>query len=191
MSAGPRAGPRESAVLVPFHRGDDGAWRLVVVRRAEGGIHGGQLAFPGGSRAPEDATLFDTALREAGEEIGLPAGAVRLLAALPPVETRVSNYVIAPFLARIERPRAWAPDPREIAEVLEPALAELLRPGVRAHADDLMPAGMPPRRLPFYRVGPHRLWGASERILHPLLARIAAGEWPEVAANAGADRTRT
>jgi len=26
-------------------------------------------------------------------------------------------------------------------------------------------------------VGPHRLWGATYRILQPLLPRLAAGEW--------------
>ncbi len=180
MSAAPESAPREAAVLVPLHRDPAGAWRLVVVRRAEGGLHGGQLAFPGGTRAGGDGSLLATALREADEEIGLPGGAVRLLAELPAVETRVSNYRITPFLARIQRPAAWAPDGREIVEVLEPELDGLLAPGARAFADDLMPPGRPALRLPYYRVGPHRLWGASERILHPLLARIAAGEWPEL-----------
>jgi len=179
MSPAPEA-PREAAVLVPLVRDAASAWRIVVVHRSPGGIHGGQLAFPGGSRAEGDASLADTARRESREEIGLAESGVRVLAELPAVETRVSNFVIAPFLAIVERPAAWRADPREIAAVLEPSLAELLAPGAREFADDLLPAGWPPRRLPFYRVGPHRLWGASERILHPLLARIASGEWPEV-----------
>lgn len=174
--------PREAAVLVPLWRDARGAWRLVVVRRTEHGIHGGQLAFPGGSRTAGDASLEATALREAFEETGLAPASVRLLAGLPRVETRVSNFVIAPFLAVVERPRAWEPEPREIAEVLEPALATLLAPGARAHADDLMPAGRPALRLPYYAIGAHRLWGASERILTPLLARIARDEWPELCA---------
>jgi hypothetical protein len=35
-----------------------------------------------------------------------------------------------------------------------------------------------PVRIAFYRVGPHRLWGLSYRILHPVLPRLLAGEWP-------------
>ena len=95
------SGLREAAVLVPLWRDTAGAWRLVVVRRTEFGVHSGQLAFPGGAR---DA---------------------------------------------------------------------------RAHAHDLLPPGWEAVRLPYYRVGPHRLWGASERIPHPLLARMAEGEWLE------------
>jgi 8-oxo-dGTP pyrophosphatase MutT (NUDIX family) len=184
MSREPVARPRESAVLVPLYRDLAGAWRLVIVRRAEGGPHGGQLAFPGGARSEADADLVGTALREANEEIGLPAANVRVLARLPDVETRVSNFVVTPFLARIERPGAWVPDAREISEVLEPALGEFLAPQSRAFANDLLPAGLPPLRLPYYPVGPHRLWGTSERILVALLGRIAAGEWPELAPGA-------
>jgi len=172
--------PRRAAVLVPLVRDDAGAWRLVVVRRAAGGVHGGQLAFPGGSAAERDASSLATALREAEEEIGLSADAVRVLAELPEVDTRVSHYVIAPHLAIVTRRVPWRRDPREIEEVLEPALDALLEPNARAFADDLLPAGWAPLALPYYAVGPHRLWGASERILHPLLERVRAGEWPEL-----------
>jgi RimJ/RimL family protein N-acetyltransferase/8-oxo-dGTP pyrophosphatase MutT (NUDIX family) len=172
---------RDAAVLVPLFREDAaGTWRLVVVRRSDWGIHGGQLAFPGGSRSKGDASLFATAVREAQEEIGLPADAVRMLAALPTVETRVSGFRISPFLAIVRRPEHWAIDTREIAEILEPALPELLAPGARQYATDLLPPSRGVLRLPYFPVGPHRLWGASEAILAPLLRRIAAGEWPEV-----------
>ncbi len=174
-----RSGLREAAVLVPLWRDAAGAWRLVIVRRSEFGVHSGQLAFPGGARDARDASLQATALREAHEEIGLPPQAARVIAELPGVETRVSSFVIAPFLAVIDRPSEWRPDAREIAEVLEPELASFLAPEARGHAHDLLPPGWEAVRLPYYPVGPHRLWGASERILHPLLARIAAGEWEE------------
>ena len=177
MSAGKL---REAAVLVPLWRARGGAWHVVVVRRTEGGIHSGQLAFPGGARDAADASLLETALREAHEEIGLPPGSARVLAELPGVDTRVSSFRITPFAAVVERPAAWRPDAREIAEVLEPELAALLAPGARQHAADLLPPGWEAVRLPFYPVGPYRLWGASERILEPLLTRIAAGEWPEL-----------
>lgn len=170
----------ESAVLVPFVRDAAGEWRLVVIRRTPGGAHSGQLAFPGGRVDAADLSPLETALREAWEEIGLARERVRVLAELPRIETRTTGFAITPFLAVAERPARWSPALAEVAEILEPSLSSLREPDARRHARDLLPAGWREVLLPFFAVGEHRLWGASERILHPLLARIAAGEWPEL-----------
>src|SRR5437773_8696014 len=77
----------DSAVLAPLYRDTDGRLRLVFIRRSPFGTHGGQIAFPGGRREPEDADLLTTALREADEEIGLDPHSVEILAALPVIET--------------------------------------------------------------------------------------------------------
>ncbi len=175
-----RPGARASAVLVPLWRDADGAWRLVVVRRTEGGAHSGQLAFPGGVCEPRDGSTIETALREAEEEIGLLRSSVTTLAELPPVGTHTTGFLIAPVLARIERPSEWRLASAEVAEVFEPPIDPWFEPDARHFADDLAPppwAGIP---LPYYAIGAHRLWGASERILTPLLARIRDGEWPDL-----------
>lgn len=169
---------RDAAVLVPVYRDSHGELRLVIVRRSDRGIHGGQLAFPGGGRESGDSTPLATALREANEEIGLAPTAVSVLAELESVETRTTGYRVAPFLGRIERPSRWMPDPAEVAEIFEIAVQGLLAPGVHDEAELRLPDWPRPRRIAFYRVGPHRLWGVSYRILHPLLPRLVAGEWP-------------
>lgn len=173
----PDDSPVDSAVLVPVHRGGDGELRLVVVRRGEGGVHGGQLAFPGGKRDARDSTMVDTALREAWEEIGLSRTAVKILARLPATETLTTGFRIFPFLARIVPPRHWRRDEREIAEVIELRLSELTCAG--AHGEELkrLSDWREPRLIPFYRVGAHRLWGATYRIVHPLIPRLLRGEW--------------
>lgn len=155
--------PAEAAVLVPVFRDSEGELQLLLVRRTEGGIHGGQIAFPGGRREAGDATLEDTAVREAEEEVGLPRSSVRVLAVLPEVFVRASGFRITPILAIIVPPAAWLLAEREIAEVLAVRVAELARPE--------------PRRVPFFRVGGHVLWGATYRIVHPLLPRLLAREW--------------
>lgn len=168
---------RRAAVLVPLFRDRGGELRLVVVRRAEGGLHGGQLAFPGGKQDPQDASLRDTALRETHEEIGLGGGRVEILEDLPAAGTLTSGYRVAPFLARIVPPESWHLDEREIAEVLEVPLADLARR--RAHDREIksFPTWPEPRWVPFYRIGEHKLWGLSYRILKPLVPRLLAGEW--------------
>jgi len=177
MTTGARPALRRASVLVPIYRDAEGGLRLVMLRRSPGGIHGGQLAFPGGRPEPADQTPFHTALREAEEEIGLPPSRVHLLEPLPPLQTFTSGYVIAPFLARIEPPEAWRPDPREVDAVLDLRLDDLARPESLGEVVEQYPSWPEPRRIEFYKVGEDRLWGLSYRILRPLLPRLLAGEW--------------
>ncbi len=165
-----------SAVLVPVYRDSDNKVRLVCIRRSLGGIHGGELAFPGGKHEPTDNSMLCTALRETREEIGLGPEQVQILAALPAVETRTTGFRIYPFLGSIQRP-GWAINQDEVAEVIDFDLEALADPAmsgeeVRQYAN--WPA---PRLMAYYRVGNFKLWGASFRILQPLLPRILAEEW--------------
>jgi 8-oxo-dGTP pyrophosphatase MutT (NUDIX family) len=177
MSPIPRPSPVPSAVLVPLFRDAAGLVRVVIVVRAPGGAHGGQLAFPGGRIEPSDAGPYAAALREAEEEIGLPRASVTLLATLPALATRSTGMHIAPFLVRIPHPGRWTPEPREIAGVLEPTVEELMVPAHHGESFETFAGQAEPVRIDFIRVGPHRLWGASLRILEPVLDRVRAGEW--------------
>jgi 8-oxo-dGTP pyrophosphatase MutT (NUDIX family) len=168
---------RESAVLVPVFRNAAGEATLVLIRRSDYGVHGGQLAFPGGKREPTDASLLATALRETEEEIGLPAAAINVLATLPPVQTLTSNFHITPFLARITPPPTWHFQPTEIAEVLEVPLRHLADPANAGQELWQLPGWPAAELISFWRVGQYNLWGATYRILHQLLPRLLAGEW--------------
>ena len=167
----------DAAVLVPLFRDGDGALHLVLVRRGEGGIHGGQLAFPGGRCEADDPTPLDTAVREASEETGLSRDGIEILATLPVIETKTTGFRIAPFLARIRPPARWQPAEGEIAEVLDVRLDDLALPEAHGEALEQFAGWAAPRTIAFYRVGPYRLWGATYRILRPLVPRLTAGEW--------------
>lgn len=168
---------QEAAVLVPVFRGGSGDLRVVLVRRTDGGVHGGQIAFPGGKRDGEDPSLIDTALREAKEEIGLDPASVTVLEALSVVDTITTGFRIHPFLGRVSPPPLWRPEPREVAEIVEMPVEGFLDPA--AHGEELwsFPEWPEARKVRFFRVGEHKLWGATYRILRPLLPRIASGEW--------------
>ncbi len=170
-------GKTEAAVLVPVFRSPADEPTLVLVRRREGGDHGGQIAFPGGKRETGDGSMLAAALRETEEEIGVSSASVEVLADLPEVETRTTGYRVFPFLARVAPPPRWRPAAREIAEVLEVRIEDLARPGSRERAIETFPTWPEPREVPFYKIGRHRLWGLTYRILEPLLPRLAAGEW--------------
>ena len=69
-----------------------------------------------------------------------------------------------------------AADRREIEEILDISIADL---NPDNHDEEMwtFPEWPEPRKVSFYRIGPHKLWGASYRILQPLLSRLASGEW--------------
>ena len=169
--------PTAAAVLVPVYRDAAGDLQVVLVVRAEHGVHGGQIALPGGVRSDTDADLRETALREAEEEIGLPRTSVEVIAALEEVPVP-TGFVIAPFLGRLLTvPPVWRPQETEIAEVLTVRVEDILREDLRAEELWARPLWPAPMRVRFVRLGPHKLWGATYRILEPLAPRLLAAEW--------------
>ena len=163
-------GRTEAAVLVPLFLAD-GALHVVLTRRRDDlRRHAGEVSFPGGRRDPGDADLCATALREAHEEIGLPAAAVEVVGALQPTPTIATDYAVYPFVGLIEPGFAWRPSADEVAEVLELPLTAL-----RAGADRqrMLRRGIG-FRTDVHVVGETLVWGATARMLVDLLDRIPA-----------------
>jgi 8-oxo-dGTP pyrophosphatase MutT (NUDIX family) len=168
----------DSAVLAPLYRDPQDRLRLVFIRRSPHGIHGGQIAFPGGRREPEDGNLLATALREAEEEVGLDPTTVNVLAELPVIETVVTGFRVAPFLGRLNgAPPTWRRQETEVDEILEVPVDELVRPEAHGVEYWQLPGWPEEREIPFYRIGPYQLWGATYKIVEPLIPRLLAGEW--------------
>ena len=167
----------DAAVLIPVYRSQDGELHIVMILRNPGGVHGGQIAFPGGKHDPEDETMLDTALREVREELGLIVERNEVLAELPMEQTRTTGYRVFPFLARIAIPDRWQIAEREIAAIVDVKLTDLTRRDAHDKMIGRFPTWEKAQQVSFYRIGEHRLWGLSYRILQPVLARLVAGEW--------------
>lgn len=167
----------DAAILIPVYRARDGELHIVMILRNHGGVHGGQVAFPGGKHDPGDETMMDTALREAREELGLVVEAGDVLAELPMTQTRTTGYRVFPYLACVRVPERWQVAEREVAEVLDLPVRELVRPDAHDKMIDRFPTWEKAEQVPFYHVGQHRLYGLSYRILHPVLPRLIAGDW--------------
>jgi len=164
----------DSAVLAPIYRDAQDRLRLVFIRRSPHGLHGGQIAFPGGRREPEDASLLATALREAEEEVGLDPKSVDVLAELPVIETVATGFRVAPFLGRLSGPPpTWRRQETEIDEILEIPIDELTDPGAHAVEYWQLPGWPEVREIPFYRIGPYKLWGATYKIFGSIREYLA------------------
>jgi 8-oxo-dGTP pyrophosphatase MutT (NUDIX family) len=123
------AGARPAAVLVLVAPDAVGEARVVLIERTSyDGHHSGEIAFPGGAAEAGDATLAETAIREASEEIGLVPDEVglRVIGALEPFWIPVSNFRVTPILAVADRLAPWTPDRREVKRVIDARLAAFL-----------------------------------------------------------------
>jgi 8-oxo-dGTP pyrophosphatase MutT (NUDIX family) len=167
----------DAALVIPVYRSRDGELHIVMILRQPGGVHGGQVAFPGGKHDPEDETMLDTAIREVREELGLLIDRADVLAELPVVETRTTGYRVFPYLARIQVPNRWQLAEREIAEIIDVKLSDLLGPDAPSKRIERFPTWQQPQQVSSYQVGSYRLWGLSYRILHPVIPQLMEGEW--------------
>lgn len=172
-------GLRHAGVLVPLRArsagppGSGDEITVVLARRTERvPHHKGQVCFPGGSRDPGDVDLYATALREAGEELGIRKSDVELLGAMEPIPT-VTGFFIQPYVARLPVSATFRLDDFEMAEVFEAPLAvfgDFARyRRARTHLGEAYD-------VLFFDYGPRTIWGATAKILHRLagLASIPA-----------------
>ncbi len=163
-------GRTDAAVLVPIYLHGGELQLVFTKRRDDMRRHAGEISFPGGRRDEHERDLRATALREAEEEIGLPATAVTIIGALQPTPTIATGYAVYPFVGLIESTRDWVPSAGEVAEVLELAVPALVEGYGRRR---LLRRGLP-IRTDTYVVGDDLIWGATARIVADLLDRLAA-----------------
>ena len=155
----------EAAVLVPITRSDEP--EVVLTLRASGlSTHGGEVAFPGGRRDPEDTDLVQTALREAQEEIGLPPGLVEIVG---PLSTLVSRHGIqvTPYVGLVPDFVEYTPNDGEIAAVFAVPLAFFRDdPRETTHRIDYLGRSW---YVPSYRYGEYKFWGLTAIMLIELV----------------------
>ena len=104
----------QAGVLVALT--DETEPRVLLGRRAlHLPLHPGEVAFPGGKRESADRGPWDTALREAEEEVCCLPDRVRRVGELAPLVTR-SGFTIHPCVAVIPADLPLRADPSEVAE---------------------------------------------------------------------------
>lgn len=157
----------QAAVLVPLYQ-KDGAYHLLFTKRtAHLRSHKGQISFPGGRYQDEDQSLWDTALRESHEEIGLKPEDVGLLGILDDITTFNSGYVISPFVGTIPYPYPFRINPFEVEFLLEVPLSAL-RDESSCQLEFRFQNNQSVATYAFsYK--DHLIWGATARILKQFL----------------------
>ncbi len=172
LRAQPDATTRTGAVCMLLYP-KDGIWHIPLIVRPEyDGAHSGQVAFPGGKMEQFDADITAAALREMHEEIGVLPQTVEPLGLLTPVFVPVSNFVVHPVLAITAQKPDFRLDAREVAQLLELLVHELLDESRRGEKE-IMVRGIRVR-APYFGLLGQTIWGATAMMLNEL-AEILKG----------------
>ncbi len=175
-SPAPRPSPAEStshgasAVLVPLYEHAGDVWVVLTRRSWQLRSHTGEVSFPGGRRDAGDVDLWDTATREAMEEIDLDPAVPEQIGELDHLSTVTSQSFIVPFVGILPgRPDLTANDD-EVDAILHVRLQELLDPDV--HRAELWSWEGVERSIHFFELVGDTIWGATGTMLVDLLTRV-------------------
>ena len=156
----------DAAVLVLQHEIEGEAQLLFTQRTEEVLHHKGQICFPGGMVDEGDRSLWDTALRETREEIGVDPSRITRLKELS-VQYTPTGFRVTPFVATIEVPQVWSPNPYEIASIFSVPISHLKDP---SHFKLLKKEYQGESYIdPHFTFGQHIIWGITGRILSEYL----------------------
>jgi len=154
--------PRQSAVLVLIYP-QDGQLAFPLTLRADGvANHKGQISLPGGQIETGDASLWETALRETYEEIGVPSKLVTYVGALSSHHIVSSHFIVNPFVGWSDSSLTFAPN-AEVAEVIRMPLAMLMDPSAKGSVIRTLESQ--DISVPCYRYGDYCIWGATAMVL--------------------------
>jgi 8-oxo-dGTP pyrophosphatase MutT (NUDIX family) len=163
------ANNHHAAVLIPIICRPEPT--LLLTRRSSHlRKHAGQVAFPGGKADREDSSLIDTALREAQEEVAIPASAVHVLGQLAPLDSS-SGYQVTPIVGLIPANIAFHANEEEVAGLFEMPLHEALSLS-RYYSLDIHRGGVNHRvYLSWYER--QFVWGLTAAIIRRLAQQVS------------------
>ena len=164
--------PRRSAVLILLVPSPtDCEPEIPLIQRTDdGGPHALQISLPGGRHEPGDRDATATAIREAGEEIGLSTEGMEVLGTLTPLYIDVSNFLVKPVVAWRHETNGcdfWnglSPQPSEVLRIVRAPIRAL----ASSRADRTVRARGYTLEAPSYRIGDDVVWGATATILAEL-----------------------
>jgi 8-oxo-dGTP pyrophosphatase MutT (NUDIX family) len=172
FSPGPNEAHKPAAVLVPLVRRDEQLSALLTYRARHLQDHAGQISFPGGRIEPSDQGPIDAALREAGEETGIPVEQIEVLGARK--LSTITNIDVTPVVGIIAAPITLMLDSSEVEDAFEVPLSFLMNPGNHERrVVTVLGAQRFVYAIPFNDgVRMHFIWGATAAIVRNLYGSL-------------------
>ena len=162
---------KKAAVTAALYADDNNLVRLILIlRNTYNGVHSNQIGFPGGRVEEDDKTLFDTAIRETFEEIGIVVEKNELIRELKEIYIPPSNFNVYPFLVLLNHPPSFVKDDKEVKEIITIDLDSLLNCKI---TQTLIPVPTKLNELntqndvlvPTFKLAGYNVWGATAMML--------------------------
>lgn len=153
-----------AAVLVPLCVENGEVCLLYTLRSTNLKNHSGQVSFPGGMM-DENETVFDTALRETEEEIGVPRKSIDVWDEMPWVQGRKKDLIVTPVVGLIRNfdMKSLQPNPDEVEEIFTVSMKDLCNKDNHAHFK------FNGHMLPIFLSEKHKIWGLTGLVTHLFL----------------------
>jgi 8-oxo-dGTP pyrophosphatase MutT (NUDIX family) len=166
-------GGRDAAALLLLYPHADEWHLLLTVRGSDLRHHTGQVSLPGG-RVDAGESIEAAALREASEEVGVSADAVRVIGQLTPVQIPVSGYVLHPVIGIADTRPGFSPDNWEVARLIEVPLQTLRDASIvqLARQTREVDGRVDEIDVPYFAVEGEQVWGATAMVLAEFLALL-------------------
>lgn len=156
---------KKSAVLLLFYPNLLGETCFVLIERGlYNGVHSGQISFPGGKKELNDNTFWDTALREAKEEVGISSSGIKQLKTLSTLYIPPSNFIVFPFMGLINTTPSFEKEIKEVKKIIEVPLYKLLDPNNETRGT-VKTSYAGEIDVPMYLFDDFKVWGATATIL--------------------------
>lgn len=159
-----RSPPRPGSVLILLYE-ERGKIMFPLTKRPDYlGAHGGQISLPGG-KAETGETRIETALREAEEEIGVPASQIEIVGELTEFFVIPSNFLITPVVGYLRGSPEFIPDSKEVKKIINASVEDLLQVDA-VHTKEILAAKMFPMMAPHFEVENEVVWGATAMMIN-------------------------
>ncbi len=158
--------PKKASVLILLYPKKTKLYLVLIKRANYNGTHSAQISFPGGKIEKIDKSLYQTALREASEEINIHPKQVILLKELSKTYIPPSNFWVYPFLAYTNESPNFKKN-YEVASILEVPITELFNEK-NVQIKKISTSYMKNADVPYFNLQNEIVWGATAMILSEL-----------------------
>ena len=160
---------KQASVLLCIFPDEDGFLRMCFIKRSTrypSDPHAGQISFPGGQREGLDKTLWQTAIREAKEEVGLKAEKAQKIGVLSDLYIPVSNFVVHPFLSYVPELPNFRLQESEVDDIITPKVSDILDPNNLRFKTLTVRGEIKLSNVPHFYLEKQVIWGATAMILN-------------------------